>query len=71
MVYVLVTLSLRLSLLRKYKDAHMMSQFQALSMDSGEEDGIQTREIAAGGQFSVGGMTSGSEDELYEIDLQK
>ena len=55
---------------RKYKDAHMMTQFQALSMDSEEEDGIQRRE-AAGGQFSVGGMTSGSEDELYEVDLKK
>ena len=38
-------------------------------MDSEEEDRVQRRESS--GQFSVGGLTSGSEDELYEVDLQK
>ena len=47
-----------------------MTQFQALSMDSEEEDG-RGAGLAEGGQFSVGGLTSGSEDELYEVDLRR
>ena len=47
-----------------------MTQFQALSMDS-EEEGGRGAGLGEGGQFSVGGLTSGSEDELYEVDLRK
>ena len=58
---------------RKYKDAHMMSQFQALSMDSEDEERGGDMGRPPLGPFSVGreGLTSGSEDELYEVDIRK